>query len=126
MGHPRPLSFIFGLSKQTIQINVKKCPSSIRCRDLNSQYSDYESPTLTTRPRLLPQNGFLLPSTKVLHVHGPCRHSFCCFIFQFNCIEHLKIGCCFIQHHHHHPEAIVVRECIEVEIALNYQCNEIT
>ena len=51
-------SFIFGLFKQTIQIlqqnNVKKCPSSIRCRDSNSQSSDYESPNLTTRPGLPP------------------------------------------------------------------------
>ena len=45
-------SFIFGLFKQTIQIlqqiNVKKCPSSIQCQDLNSQPSDYESPPLTS------------------------------------------------------------------------------
>ena len=51
-------SFIFGLFKQTLQIlqqiNVKQCPSCIRCRDLNSQPSDYESPPLTTRPGLLP------------------------------------------------------------------------
>ena len=30
----------------------EKCPSSIRCRDSNSQPSDYESPPLTTRPPL--------------------------------------------------------------------------
>ena len=50
--------FIFGLFKQTTQIlqqiNVKKCPSSIRCQDSNSQPSDYESPPLTTRPGLPP------------------------------------------------------------------------
>ena len=49
------LSFIFGLFKHIIQIlqqiNVKKCPYSIRCRDSNSQPFDYESP-LTTRPGL--------------------------------------------------------------------------
>ena len=33
---------------------MKKCPSSIRCWDLNSQPSDYESPPLTTRQGLLP------------------------------------------------------------------------
>ena len=42
--------------KQTIQflqqINVKKCPSSIRRQDSNSQPSDYQSPPLTTRPGL--------------------------------------------------------------------------
>ena len=46
MGQPRPLlSFIFGLFKETSlqilhQINVKKCPSSIRCRDLNPRPLD--------------------------------------------------------------------------------------
>ena len=49
-------SFIFRLFKQTIQIlqqiNVKKCPSSIQCRDLKSQPSESESPPLTTRPGL--------------------------------------------------------------------------
>ena len=38
--------FIFVFFKQTLkflqQINVTKCPSSIRRRDLNSQPSDYE------------------------------------------------------------------------------------
>ena len=49
-------SSIYGLFKQTTknlqQINVKKCPSSIRLLDLNSQPSDYESPPLTTGPGL--------------------------------------------------------------------------
>ena len=48
----------FHLFKQTLQflqqINVKKCPSSIRRQDSNSQPSDFESPPLTTRPRLPP------------------------------------------------------------------------
>ena len=49
MCHPRPLfAFIFGHFKQFLQqINVKKCPSSIWCRDSNSQPFDYESPPLT-------------------------------------------------------------------------------
>ena len=34
-------------------MNVKKCPSSIRHWDSNSQPCDYESPFLTTRPGLL-------------------------------------------------------------------------
>ena len=33
-------------------MNVKKCPSSIRRWDSNSQPCDYESPPLTTRPGL--------------------------------------------------------------------------
>ena len=43
----------FCLFKQTLQllkqVNVKKCPSSILHRDLDSQPSDYKSPPLTTR-----------------------------------------------------------------------------
>ena len=57
------LSFNFCLFKQTIQIlqeiNVKKCPSSIRYRNLNSQPSDYE------KPGLLP-NGLQLLFTNLL------------------------------------------------------------
>ena len=38
-GPTRPLLFLFGLFKQTLQflqqLYVKKCPSSIRCRDSN-------------------------------------------------------------------------------------------
>ena len=62
--------FIFGLFKQAMQIlqqiNVKKCPSSIRCRDQNSQPSNYESPPLTTRPGLPPNK---------LHSFGPERRT---------------------------------------------------
>ena len=34
------------------QINVKKCPSSMRCRNLNSRPLEHESPTITTSPGL--------------------------------------------------------------------------
>jgi len=48
----------FRLFNQTLQflqqINVKKCPSSIWRRDLNSQSSEYESPPLSTGPGLPP------------------------------------------------------------------------
>ena len=52
---PASFSFIFVFSNNYVlqflqQINVKKCPSSIRRQDSNSQPSDYESPPLTTRP----------------------------------------------------------------------------
>ena len=52
--HPKA-SFSFILSFQTNitilhQINVKKCPSSIRCWDLNPRSSQHESPPITTRP----------------------------------------------------------------------------
>ena len=35
------------------QINVKKCPSSLRCWDSNSHPLESESPPITTRPGLL-------------------------------------------------------------------------
>ena len=51
----------FGLFKQTIQFYNKniceKCPSSIRCRDLNPQSLEHESLPITTRPGL--QNSLL-------------------------------------------------------------------
>ena len=47
MDHPWPLfHFIFNLFKQTIQIlqvNVKKCPSSIRWWDINSRPLEHQS-----------------------------------------------------------------------------------
>ena len=50
----------FRLFKHTLQflqqINVKKCPSSIRCRDLNSQPLYHESPLISTRPGSRPTN----------------------------------------------------------------------
>ena len=58
VGQPWPLlSFIFGLFKQTSlqilqQIDVKKCPSSIRCLDSNSRPLEHESLPITTRPGL--------------------------------------------------------------------------
>ena len=57
---PGSFSFIFRRFKHTIvkivlqQINVKKCPSSIRCWDLNPQPLEHESPPLTIRPGLPP------------------------------------------------------------------------
>ena len=58
MGQPRPLSsFICGPFKQKSlqilqQINVKKCPSSIRCQDSIPRPSEHESPPIITRPGL--------------------------------------------------------------------------
>ena len=37
------------------QINVKKCPSGIQCRDLNPRPSERESLPITTRPGLVPR-----------------------------------------------------------------------
>ena len=57
---PTPASFwfIFSLFKQPIQflqqINVKKCPSSIQCQDLNPQPLKHELSPITTRPGLPP------------------------------------------------------------------------
>ena len=56
---PTPASFIvYFRSFQTTllqilqQINVKKCPSSIWCRDSNPQPLEHESILITTRPRI--------------------------------------------------------------------------
>ena len=43
-----------------LQINVKKCPSSIQCRVSNSGPLEHASPPMTTRPGLPPK-----PSTWV-------------------------------------------------------------
>ena len=60
MGQPRPLFHLFSVFfKQTIQflqqINVKKCPSSIRRWDSNPRPLERESPPITTRPGLPPE-----------------------------------------------------------------------
>ena len=52
-------SFIIGLFQTNIntilqQINVEKCPSSIRHWDSNPRPSESKSPPITTRPGLLP------------------------------------------------------------------------
>ena len=56
--NPGSVIVYFHLFKQTLQFlqqkNVKKCPSSIRHWDSNSQPSDYDSPPSTTRPGLAP------------------------------------------------------------------------
>ena len=62
---PVSFSFIFSLfqtnnTQNLHQINVKKCPSSSWCQDLNSQPSEYESPPLTTSPGLPPNRTFLV------------------------------------------------------------------
>ena len=58
MGQPLPLFRLFRLLQTNITIlttnTCEKCPSSIRRQDSNSQPSDFESPPLTTRPRLPP------------------------------------------------------------------------
>ena len=59
MGQPRPLFHLFSVFsnkhyKFLQQIHLKKCPSSLQCRDLNSQPLERESPLITTRPGLPP------------------------------------------------------------------------
>ena len=55
---PASFSFIFFFSNThynfTTNRNVKKCPSSIWCRDSNSRPLELESPPTTTRPGLPP------------------------------------------------------------------------
>ena len=50
---PSPASFSFFQTNITIlqQINVKKCPPSIRCWDSNPRPPEHESPPITTRTR---------------------------------------------------------------------------
>ena len=60
MGHPRLLLIHFRLFKQALQffqqIYVKKCPSSIWCRDSDPQPLERESLLITTRPALPPHS----------------------------------------------------------------------
>ena len=73
MGQPRPLFRLFSVFfKQTLlqflqQINVKKCPSSLRRRDSNPRPLDREPPPITTRPGLPPL--ILLFVCQICHVN---------------------------------------------------------
>ena len=62
MGQTRPRFHLFSSFQTHItilqQINVTKCPSSVRCLDSNSQPLEHESPLMTTRPGL-PPNEFV-------------------------------------------------------------------
>ena len=51
MAHRRPLFVYF---RYLQQINVNKCPSSIRSWDLNPRPLEHESPTINTKPGLPP------------------------------------------------------------------------
>ena len=59
MGQPRPLFDLFTSFKHiTICATnryVKKCPSSIWCKDTNSRPLKHESPPIATRPGLSPK-----------------------------------------------------------------------
>ena len=67
---PASFSFIFGLFKQTIQflqqIYVKKCPSSIWCRDSNPRPLERESLPIATRPGLPPLHYYSYPCCSIL------------------------------------------------------------
>ena len=61
---------LFSIYFRSIQTNIvtiftankcEKCPSSMRCRDSNSQPYDSESPPLTTRPGIRPRFYIFLP-----------------------------------------------------------------
>ena len=65
MGEPGLFFVYFDLFQTNIntilqQINVKKCTSRMRRRDLNPRPSDCESPPITTRPGLPPRNTLTL------------------------------------------------------------------
>ena len=66
----------FRLFKHTLQfllqINVKKCPSSIWCRDSNSYLLEHESPPINTRPGLPTFNDILksqVPGNDSSYIH---------------------------------------------------------
>ena len=73
---PHPASFIIYF--QSFQTNVthsttvyvKKCPSSIRCRDSNPQLLGRKSPPITTRPGLLPITLLSSMRTKFIFLLG--------------------------------------------------------
>ena len=60
---PASFTFIFALFQVNItnfKINqCEKCPSSIRCWDLNPWPSENKSPPITTKPGLSPSKGIL-------------------------------------------------------------------
>ena len=86
---PTPASFIvyFWSFQANIisilqQLNVEKCPSSIRCRDSNPQPSEYESPPTTTGPWLPPRQ-----SKEVVNVLL-CRYMIQIVVLPFKYISH--------------------------------------
>ena len=68
IGQPRPLFHLFSSFQTQITIfttnKCEKCPSSIRCRDSNTQPLAHESPPITTRPGLLPTVKYCLKGGK--------------------------------------------------------------
>ena len=85
---PTPASFVYFRSFQTNIVTIfttnkcEKCPSSIWCRDSNSQPSDYESPLLTTRPGLPPCYGTFYPKPFCINLgvslgYGPASYLAC-------------------------------------------------
>ena len=55
MGHPRPLFNLFLSSNKHYNFTTnkcEKCPSSLRCWDSSPRPLEYESPPITTGPRL--------------------------------------------------------------------------
>ena len=61
---------------------MRKCPSSIRCQDSNSQPPDYKSPPLTTRPGLTPDIGFFMTRQNNIFKTTSLMHRMnCCNLF---------------------------------------------
>ena len=72
MGQPRPLLRWFSVFsnkhyKFLQKIFVKKCPSSVQCRDSNSWSLERESPPITTRPGLPPYRNFIISARQRNH-----------------------------------------------------------
>ena len=72
---PASFSFIFVFSKKHYNFTTnkcEKCPSSLRCWDLNPQPFEHESPPIITRPGLPPLSPFVV---NYIITNGPSFHS---------------------------------------------------
>ena len=88
MGQPRPLFHLFSsfqtnITNFTTNMYVKKCPSSIRCRDSNSRPLEHEPPPITTRPGLPPRLKLVTWLAKGNHT-DLFQHSYSTLKFIFN------------------------------------------
>ena len=99
MGQPRPLFHLFS-SFQTCITNftnfttnryVKKCPSSIQCRDSNSQPLEHESPPITTRPGLLPMSTIVSKGRKFGRLASGILPINCCSPFKHIISQYMNL-----------------------------------
>ena len=83
LGQPRPLFILFLVfsnkhHKFLQQIYAKKCPSSIRYWDSNPRPSECESPPITTRPGLPPNQSTIFVAQNILARRDICQNVTAC------------------------------------------------